>query len=184
MILKKVLSQALPIKNKLSWYLLKNNFFSKQKVNMKILRHQLIMYIVMVIVGMLFNPMNILADDITHLYNSLTLFYGGLLMASNMIWAHQIVHYFSMGHFNVTIFSVGISLSLLVSFGLLRSQLFVNDKQWLRRMIGHHSTALTTSKKIKEKGKDQEVKELAEKIIVAQEKEIKKMEDLLNEKKN
>ena len=181
MILKTVLSHSLPIKNKLTWYLLKKNiFFSKQKVNMKILRHQLIMYIIMVIVGMLFNPMNILASDIDHLYNSLTLFYGGLLMASNMIWAHQIVHYFSMGHFNVTVFSVGIFLSLFVSFGLLRSQLFVNDKQWLRRMISHHSTALTTSKKINEKTENEEVKELSKTIIKTQEEEIKQMKELIN----
>ena len=35
---------------------------------------------------------------------SLTLFYGGLLMASNMIWGHEIIHYLSMGHFNKYIF--------------------------------------------------------------------------------
>lgn len=45
----------------------------------------------MFIIGILFNPMNILAYDLNHLY--LTLFYGRLLMASNMIWAHEIVHY-------------------------------------------------------------------------------------------
>ena len=47
--------------------------------------HQIIMFIVMVIVGMLFNPMNILAYKLDHLYLSLTLFYGGLLMAANMM---------------------------------------------------------------------------------------------------
>lgn len=33
----------------------------------------------MTIIGMLFNPMNILAYKFTDLYLSLTLFYGGLL---------------------------------------------------------------------------------------------------------
>jgi len=102
----------------------------------------------MVIVGMLFNPMNILAYRIDDLYISLTLFYGGLLMASNMMWAHEIVHYLSMGHFNIYIFSIGIMLSILISIILLRRQLLVEDKQWLKRMISHHSTALTTSHKI------------------------------------
>ena len=37
------------------------------KINYK---HQIIMFIVMVIVGMLFNPMSMLAYDIEHLYNS------------------------------------------------------------------------------------------------------------------
>ena len=56
-------------------------------------KRHFIMFVVMVIVGMLFNPMNILAYRFRDLYISLTLFYGGLLMASNMIWAHEIVHY-------------------------------------------------------------------------------------------
>ena len=108
-------------------------------------KRQIIMFIVMVIIGMLFNPMNILAYRISDLYISQTLFYGGLLMASNMMWAHEIVHYLSMGHFNMLVFSVGIILSIGVSILLLRQQLLVDDKQWLRRMISHHSTALTTS---------------------------------------
>ena len=75
---------------------------------------RIIMFIVMVIIGMLFNPMNILAYRINDLYISLTLFYGGLLMASNMVWAHEIVHYLSMGHFNMLVFSIGILLSISI----------------------------------------------------------------------
>ena len=78
-------------------------------------KKQIIMFVGMVIVGMLFNPMNILIYRITDLYISLTLFYGGLLMASNMIWAHEIIHYLSIGHFNIYIFSVGIILSISIS---------------------------------------------------------------------
>jgi hypothetical protein len=59
----------------------------------RLYKNKIIMFVVMVIIGMLFNPMNILAYRFTDLYISLTLFYGGLLMASNMIWAHEIVHY-------------------------------------------------------------------------------------------
>jgi Na+-transporting methylmalonyl-CoA/oxaloacetate decarboxylase beta subunit len=114
-------------------------------------KKQIIMFIVMVIIGMLFNPMNILSYKISDLYISQTLFYSGLLMASNMIWAHEIVHYLSMGHFNMLVFSVGIILSISVSILLLRQQLLVDDKQWLRRMIGHHSTAITTTKQLLKK---------------------------------
>ncbi|MHA2341018.1 MAG: hypothetical protein ACXADW_04040 [Candidatus Hodarchaeales archaeon] len=91
-------------------------------------KKQIIMFIVMVIIGMLFNPMNILSYKISDLYISQTLFYSGLLMASNMIWAHEIVHYLSMGHFNMLVFSVGIILSISVSILLLRQQLLVDDK--------------------------------------------------------
>ena len=136
------------------------------------------MFIIMVIIGMLFNPMNILAYKFTDLYLSLTLFYGGLLMASNMIWAHEIVHYLSMGHFNVLIFSIGIILSISVSI-LLRQQLLVDDKQWLRRMIPHHSTALTTTHNIYNRTNDPKIKDLAKEIIDTQEKEIQLMKSML-----
>ena len=133
----------------------------------------------MVIVGMFFNPMNILAYRFSDLYTSLTLFYGGLLMASNMIWGHEVIHYLSMGHFNMLVLSTGIILSISVSQLLLRQQLLVDDKQWLRRMIPHHSTALTTTHKIYERTSNPQIKNLAKEIIDTQEKEIRIMKSLL-----
>ena len=140
---------------------------------------QFIMFIVMIIVGMLFNPMNILAYRFSDLYISQTLFYGGLLMASNMLWSHEIVHYLSMGHFNILVFFIGIILSICVSILLLRKQLLVDDKQWLKRMISHHSTALTTSHKIYNKTCNPKIKKLAKEIIDTQEKEIQLMKSML-----
>ncbi len=142
--------------------------------------HNIIQFIVMVIIGMLFNPMNILAYRVGDLYLSLTLFYGGLLMASNMMWAHELVHYFSMGHFNINVFIIGIMLSLFATFLLLRQQFLVSDKQWIRRMITHHSTALTTSHNILKKTDDMRIKKLAKDIINTQENEIKFMKRFLN----
>jgi hypothetical protein len=127
--------------------------------------------------------MNILAYRFSDLYISQTLFYGGLLMASNMMWAHEIVHYLSMGHFNMLVFSIGIILSISVSILLLLKQLLVDDKQWLRRMIPHHSTALTTTTKLLEKNdnfKDNpNLYRLAKEIIDTQEKEIQLMKSML-----
>ena len=133
----------------------------------------------MTIIGILFNPMNILAYQFNDLYLSLTLFYGGLLMASNMIWAHEIVHYLSYNHFNIYIFIFGIILSICISILLLRNQFLVNDKEWLKRMISHHSTALTTSKIIYNRTNDSNVKQLAKEIIDTQEKEIKIMKSMI-----
>ena len=133
----------------------------------------------MVIVGMLFNPMNILAYKFSDLYLSLTLFYGGLLMASNMMWAHEIIHYLSMGHFNMLVFCVGIILSIGISILLLRQQLLVDDTQWLKRMIPHHSTALTTTHQIYNRTNNPQIKELAKEIIDTQEKEIQVMKSML-----
>ena len=118
---------------------------TKNKSN-NILKHHVIMFIVMVIIGIAFNPMNMLAYRFNDLYLSTTLFYGGLLMAANMVWAHEIVHYLNMGKFNVLIFAIGVILTVLITLFLLRGQFNVDDNQWLRRMISHHSTVLTAHK--------------------------------------
>lgn len=144
-----------------------------------LIKNQIIMFVIMTITGILFNPMNVLAYRISDLYISTTLIYGGLLMASNMIWAHEIYHYFSMSHFNVVIFMSGIILSLSVAGLLLRKQLNISDKQWLKRMISHHSTALTTSHKIYNRSNNPKVKKLAKEIIETQEREIKLMKSML-----
>lgn len=136
-------------------------------------------FIVMVIVGMAFNPMNVLAYKLSHLYVSLTLFYGGLLMASNMIWSHEIIHYLTHGVFNKTLFYFGVALSILITIFLLRRQYKVSDNQWLKRMISHHSTALTTSNKILERSNNYKLVALAKQIIDTQEKEIKMMKELI-----
>ena len=68
-----------------------------------------------------------------------------------------------------------IILSITVSIMLLREQLYVNDEQWLKRMISHHSTALTTSHNIYNKTNNANLKKLAKDIIDKQEKEIKIM---------
>ena len=142
------------------------------------LKYQSIMFVIMVFVGISFNAMNMLVFRFDDLYLSLTLFYGGLIMASNMIWAHEIIHFIYHGKMNKIIFAIGIILTIITTF-IIRSQIFVNDNQWLRRMISHHSTALTTSHKIKNKTQNSKLKQLAEDIIDTQEKEISQMKQLL-----
>lgn len=142
-------------------------------------KKHIIMFIVMVIIGVLFNPMNILVYRLSDLYISQTLFYGGLLMGSNMVWAHEIVRYLSMGHFDIKTFLVGLMLSVFVSIFLLRQQILVDDEQWLKRMVSHHSTALTTSHKIFNKTNNPKIKKLAEDIINTQDKEIDIMKSML-----
>ena len=149
---------------------------------MNTFRDQSIMFIVMVIIGMAFNPMNMLAYKFDHLYVSTTLFYGGIMMASNMVWGHQIVHYLQMGHFDLQIFVIGLLLSIFTTKILLRKQLNVDVNQWLRRMIPHHSTALTTTKKLISSGKIKEnskLYRLAKDIIYNQDREILVMKSYL-----
>ena len=145
-------------------------------------RTQLVMFLIMVLVGILFNPMNILAYRLNDIYLSLTLFYSGLLMAANMIWAHELVHYFTKGHIDYRVFGIGITLSILISVLLLRNQWMVDDKNWLRRMIGHHSTAITTTKQLLNSGNhfdNPAIFRLAKDIILNQEMEILLMKSML-----
>ena len=107
------------------------------------------MFIVMFIVGIFLNPMSLMAYKMDDLYISVTLIYGGLIMASNMMWAHQIVHLLNHGRMNKSIFILGLLLSLFFIF-LIRKQIFVSDVEWLKRMISHHSTALTSTTKLLE----------------------------------
>ena len=140
--------------------------------------HHIVMFIVNVIIGIALNPMNLLAYRFNDLYLSLTLFYGGLIMASNMIWSHEIIKYIVYKKFNLHLFLLGLLLMVLFIY-IIRNQLLVTDDQYLRRMISHHSTALTTTHKIIKKTKNKKIKKLAKDIIDAQEREIKLMKEML-----
>jgi len=140
------------------------------------------MFIVNILIGMAFNPMNLLAYRFSDLYLSYTLFYGGIAMASNMVWSHEIINYLAGGSFNIKTFLIGICCILTITF-IMRKQLFVDDQQWLRRMISHHSTAITTSKKLLENKKamikNPKLYRLAKDIVYNQEREIAQMKNML-----
>lgn len=59
---------------------------------------------------------------------------------------------------------VGIIMTRFSVFLLLR-QLFVSHKEWLRRMIPHHSTALTTTTKLLDNDKSISDNQLVQTII-------------------
>jgi len=87
-----------------------------------------------------------------------------------------------MGHFNTTIFAIGVLLSIGCVF-LLRKQLFVTSNQWLKRMIGHHSTAITTTTQLLQNEDnfiyDSYLFTLAKNLVYQQEKEILLMKNMI-----
>jgi hypothetical protein len=103
-------------------------------------------------------------------------------MASNMIWSHQVINYLNSKKMNYTILFTGILMSLFFIF-LLRNQIGVSTEQWLKRMIGHHSTALTSTKKLLDKPNnfydDPKIYRLAKDIVYNQEREILFMKGFL-----
>ena len=144
-----------------------------------IILYQSIQFIIMLIIAVVLNPMNVLLYQVEDFYFSLTLFYSGLFMVSNMMWTHEVIHYVYAGQINLIIFSIGIILAISTGLLLLRNQFLVNDKQWLKRMITHHSSAITTSKNIHQKTKSNKIKQLSNEIIDTQLKEIQLMKEYL-----
>jgi hypothetical protein len=149
---------------------------------MQTVKSQIVLFIVMFFLALTLNPMNILAHKIGDVYLSLTLIYSALFMASNMIWSHQIVHYLSYNNMNSTFFWVGVLMSLISSV-LLRFQFGVSGEQWLKRMIGHHSTAITTTQQLLNNAENfsdnPKLYRLAKDIVYSQEREILFMKGFL-----
>lgn len=148
---------------------------------MNIVKNNFILFCVMFVTALFLNPMNILAYRLDDLYVSVTLIYSCLYMASTMLWSHQIVHYLQMGHFNKQVFLFGVGMSLFFIY-LMKNQVGINYKQWIRRMIPHHSTALTSTNKLIENSKAAQggaIYRLAKDIIYNQEREIAFMKHML-----
>jgi DUF305 family protein family protein len=134
-----------------------------------------------VILGIYFNASYVLADDYSHIYfGTMTLVYSVLFMASNVTILKILISYWSSGYFDTSMFLAFLTLSALMLY-MLHEQVFVDERQWLKRMITHHSGAIKTSKKILERTDDEDIKSLAEEIIVDQEEDIDVMQDLLAE---
>lgn len=68
-----------------------------------------------------------------------------------------------------------------MSLWLVRSQATVNDVAYMKAMIPHHSIAILTSKRANIE--DERVRKLADDIIDAQEREIKEMQQLIEDLK-
>lgn len=116
--------------------------------------------------------------EISHIYLSLTRTYMTLLMVSPM----AIVMLLMMGKMypNKKVNGIIIVTALAIfslSLAGLRTQTPVDDEQYMKAMIPHHSSAILVSNNANLK--DPEVKQLAADIIKAQEKEIAQMKTIL-----
>lgn len=113
-------------------------------------------------------------DSAEHIYLSTSRFYMAFLMVASM----AVVMMLLMGgmyqnkKWNSLIVAAGVVVFITVVF-LLRNQTFISDRQYMKAMIPHHSSAILNSKNAEIK--DAEVKKLAEQIIASQKKEISEM---------
>ena len=118
------------------------------------------------------STMNNWIDKLDDFRFSLNDFYMTGLMTGWML--------FFMGLFTLNIHkSIGGLMVVVVFFGLIRTQLFVTEVQFLRGMIPHHSMAVMMSKRLEKKPNS--IQHLLDQIIQTQQKEIIIMKSYLEE---
>ena len=96
-------------------------------------------------------------------------------MTAWMVVLDSIYHYEHYKNNNLIIIGI---LCIALFIYLIRNQVFINDSEFMKGMIPHHSMATLMAEKIKTKSKDKNVINLANNIIIAQNKEIDYMQKL------
>jgi hypothetical protein len=105
------------------------------------------------------------------LYMALTM--GGAMGVVMMAWMWGM---YANRRWNIGVVAASVALTIVATF-LSQSQILVEDGNYMRGMIPHHSIAILTSER---SGiRDVRVRELADEIIEAQRREIAEMEWLL-----
>lgn len=117
-------------------------------------------------------------DKVSHYHTSLTRIYMALLMVTPMAVVMMLImgKMYSNKKANTAIILGSVVVFILVLAGL-RSQTPVDDVQYMKAMIPHHSSAIMVSKHANIQ--DPEVKKLSEEIIQSQEKEIAEMNQMI-----
>ena len=120
----------------------------------------------------------IMVPKIIYVKNSLGNLYLTLGMSFFMVFIEVVMHdmhYGSMSYPYLIFFG---SLTVL-SLYMYRKRVYIDDKEYLKEMIEHHSMALLTSEDILKKTNDYHVTKLAKNIIQTQQDEIREMESIL-----
>ena len=116
----------------------------------------------------------IMTNKVENISNSMGKVYLCIIMGLLMVLLDILLS--PMAH--TQLFAPVLGLTLLFIY-LYRIQFGVDEKNYIREMVEHHSMALLTSKNILEKTKNPAVINLATKIVLTQEQEIADMRYLL-----
>ena len=130
----------------------------------------MIMMVIMFIAGLL-SSMNIWVDKISDCRFHLNDVYMSLLMCG---WSLVFIGIF---YININILIIGIIMTIIIIY-CIRNQLFIDETQYVKGMIPHHSMAVLMSKQLLEKTQNSnDIKKLAKHIINTQQNEIKFMKN-------
>lgn len=113
-----------------------------------------------------------------YFYNNTNMLYMAVLMAApvTLFMLISMRHMYPKQKLNIAL-AVVFALLTLGSYGAIRAQAGVGDKQFLRAMIPHHSAAILMCREADIK--DAEIAALCKNIIDSQQKEIDQMEAIL-----
>jgi uncharacterized protein (DUF305 family) len=115
-----------------------------------------------------------------HIFFSQTRIYMALIMGAAMaiIMLGFMLHMYDNARANIGIFVTSVAV-FAIALWLVRSQATVGDVAYMKAMIPHHSIAVLTSSRAHIS--DPRVRELADRIIKDQMKEIGEMKSLIND---
>lgn len=134
------------------------------------------MIIVSIIAGFL-STMDFWAVDLSHATTHVNDVFLVSLVIGWTIVLESIIHHYNFE--NHTMWLLAGIIIVAITIYLIRTQTLVNDMQYLKGMIPHHSMAILMSEKISKKTKNPEIKQLAQNIINTQYKEIELMQQIL-----
>ena len=113
-----------------------------------------------------------------NVYNNLNKFYMAVLMTAPMVvfevWLMKAMYQNKTLN---TIILIGSVAALAIFFLFIRQQTAIYDKQFLRAMIPHHSSAILMCQQAKLT--DPEIQEMCRSIIDSQQAEIDQMKDIM-----
>jgi len=119
-----------------------------------------------------------MANSYNNITFSLGKFYISVIMALIMGILEVLMYDIHMQIISISYY-LSLFFGLSVFIYLYRNQMYIDDKEYLKEMVEHHSMAILTSEEILQKTSSERVKKLAENIIDVQEKEIEYMKQLI-----
>jgi len=119
----------------------------------------------------------VMANKVSQITNNLGKLYVSIMMGLVMGILEVIMHDMTYNTLSFKLYVI-LGLSTMICIYLYKTQLFIDDIQYLDGMVEHHSMALLTSNKILEKSNNYEVVALAKNIIQTQKDEIVKMGEI------
>jgi Ca2+/Na+ antiporter len=121
----------------------------------------------------------IMVNNTLFITNNLGKAYLSVIMGLSMVLLEVMMHDHHYSVLSLNFYAI-LTVLLLLFVYLYRKQISIDDKQYLKGMIEHHSMALFTSEEILKKTDNYDIAKLAKNIKSQQTDELRVMEELLN----